>query len=101
MGSDSDVNSEMMTRLQQVINRVLSAAGRTAVKLHPGLSLVDDLGMDSVMFIDLTLEVESQFRITAFPMQAWADVEAQRKSDRFTVASLARAISEVQPDARG
>jgi acyl carrier protein len=56
-------------------------------------SILDDLGFDSLRFIDLTLAIEDELGVADFPMQAWYDAEMEIKDGRrpFTVASLVTA----------
>jgi len=56
--------------------------------LDPAISLVDDLGLDSVRFIELTLELEDALGLAALPLQRWSDDQADRASDRYTFGSL-------------
>jgi len=52
-------------------------------------SLVDDLGFESMTFVDLTLLLETKLGIEAFPIQAWSDQQATRQTGkRFTIQSL-------------
>lgn len=51
-------------------------------------SLVDDLELDSLKFVDLMGAIETAFGIDEFPMQAWVDAELEREGSRFTVAAL-------------
>jgi acyl carrier protein len=54
-------------------------------------SLVDDLGLDSLKFVDLTLALEDAFGLPEFPMQRWVDEQARKQRPAFTVSALARA----------
>jgi acyl carrier protein len=51
-------------------------------------SLVDDLALDSLKFVDLTFALEDNLEVAELPLQDWADEEKQRCDKRFTVASL-------------
>jgi acyl carrier protein len=59
-------------------------------------SLVDDLRLDSFIFVDLTLALERAFGIGEFPMQEWVDEQARKEGDRFTIAALAAACLEAR-----
>jgi acyl carrier protein len=72
--------------LEQVIERPLNDKPASAA-----LSLVEDLGIDSLKFVDLTVALEDAFELDEFPMQAWVDREAHKEAPRFTVLALARA----------
>ena len=57
-------------------------------EILPATSIVDDLGIDSLRFVDLTIAIEDEFCIQQFPMQDWYDAEMLLSSRRFTVQSL-------------
>jgi acyl carrier protein len=59
-------------------------------------SLVDDLGLDSVRFVELTFALEDVFELEAFPMDDWAAKEMTRSGKRFTVAALAERLHVLQ-----
>lgn len=52
------------------------------------MSIFEDLGLDSLTMVDLTLVLEEKLSIPEFPMQAWADAESTRAGRRYTVGSL-------------
>lgn len=58
------------------------------ITICPTTSLVDDLGLDSLRFVDLALAIERQLGIEDFPMQDWYDEECRRGQEGFTVGSL-------------
>lgn len=63
-------------------------------------SLVDDLALDSIRFVDLAVALEEALGIPEFPLQGWIDAElASPDETRFTVRSLLeycrRAVSQV------
>jgi acyl carrier protein len=67
--------------------------------VHESSSLIDDLGLDSVRFVELAFALEDVFELDAFPMDDWAASEMARPGKRFTVASLAvrlRALRQKQ-----
>lgn len=69
----------------------LSAAELRAESIREEDSLLE-LGMDSLRMVDLTIELEDRLQVKEFPIQQWADSEAERKGARFTVGSLAQAF---------
>jgi acyl carrier protein len=73
------------------INRKISRAD-----VHESSSLIDDLGLDSVRFVELTFALEDVFELDAFPMDEWAASEMARPGKRFTVASLADRLRAVR-----
>jgi acyl carrier protein len=58
-------------------------------------SLVEDLGLDSIRFLDLTVALERALGVDEFPMQRWQDMEAGRPDKRYTVASLAELCAAI------
>jgi acyl carrier protein len=86
---------EAMSCVQYVLAQVLLDNGRASKEITWESSLIDDLGLDSLDFVDLTLELESAFCMEEFPMQQWVDAEKVKKQNRFTVASLAKACLKV------
>jgi acyl carrier protein len=61
-------------------------------------SVVDDLGIDSLRFVDLTVILEEQLQIREFPLQDWYDSEAQKSGKRFTVGSLVSLCTELMSE---
>ena len=70
--------------------RELPVGGIHVATLQPSDSLLD-LGLDSLSFVDLSVALEDALAIAEFPMQAWADSEAERVGPRFTCGSLLQA----------
>jgi hypothetical protein len=79
---DHGVFERVRFALGQVDGRILRR------ELAPGMSLIDDLGIDSIRFVALALELEDALGIENFPIQSWADGEYSRTGKRFTLASL-------------
>ncbi len=85
--------------VQGEINGIRTAAGLEESEATRTMSLIDDLELDSIMFVDLSLALERRFQIANFPMQAWADSEALRTEARYTVGSLVEYVTEILRDA--
>lgn len=64
-------------------------------------SLVDDLRIDSLMFVDLTVLLEQELGVAEFPMQRWMDSETLGRDPRYTVESLVRECMRVAPPSTG
>ena len=65
---------------------------RSRIKLDS--LLVDDLGLDSLKFVDLTVRLEEAFDLAEFPMQQWVDDELE--ADRqLSVGRLVSACREL------
>jgi acyl carrier protein len=58
----------------------------------PKHRLVEDLGLDSLLLVDLIVFLEERTGLTDIPVLEWAENQATRKEDRFTVRSLVSAI---------
>jgi acyl carrier protein len=54
------------------------------------ISLDEDLGMDSLRYVDLTFALEDAFCIDELPIQNWIDSERERPTPRYTIGSLIR-----------
>jgi acyl carrier protein len=86
---------EVLERIALEVSTVRRAAGLPNVLVSPNMSLIEDLGLDSLMFIDLSLALERAFGIE-LAVQDWADAQAVRQSDRYTVLSLVEWIATMR-----
>jgi acyl carrier protein len=86
LGAEAPVDLGVLRAVRQALSRVEPSLARTRIDL--ATSVIEDLGLDSIRFVDLTFALEDTLGIAEFPMQAWADAEATRPGRRFTVASL-------------
>lgn len=78
-----------MTSRQQVLQRLCDHLGRRVpdpAAIHPGVDLVQELGLDSVEVMDLLMEIEDEFDVSV-PLNVLPEVR--------TPAQLATAISEL------
>jgi acyl carrier protein len=78
---------------EEALNQVRMALVRIDRRLanrgiHSSSSLVDDLGFDSMRFVDLAVTLEDCFHIRELPLQEWYDAESTNDAARFTVGSL-------------
>jgi acyl carrier protein len=88
---------EMSERIRLELARLLEDSGIEMGEIRPDSSLIQDLGLDSLKFVDLTLALEEAFSLSEFPMQEWVDEEARKRPPAFTVSALARAcLHEVE-----
>jgi acyl carrier protein len=62
----------LFTLVCSEVHRV-SAPGVTLEDIAPSALLIEDLGVDSLRFVDLAVALESALGIADFPMQAWVD----------------------------
>jgi acyl carrier protein len=87
------VSAEAIDLVRAELVVLLRDAGVVVGSIRPESSLIDDLALDSLKFVDLTLALERVFELDEFPMQDWVDLEAE-KENGFLVASLALACEE-------
>jgi acyl carrier protein len=83
---DDSPKDDIATKVRAALVQVDRRFGRR--ELLADMSLVDDLGMDSIRFLDLTFAIEDLLNLTEFPIQQWVDAESTRSGPRFTVRSL-------------
>ena len=68
----------------------LQIPGTEGERIDEATRLVEDLGLDSLKFVDLTVGIEDELGLDEFPMQDWVDDELAH--DRaLTVGALADA----------
>jgi acyl carrier protein len=79
--------NELFERMAHEISVVRKLANLPPMQIVPAMSLIEDLGLDSLMFIDLSIALERAFGVE-LSVQDWADAEAVRQSERYTVLSL-------------
>lgn len=73
----------------------------TAADIKPESLLVEDLGLDSLKFVDLTVRIEDAFGLATFPMQDWVDSQVAEDVP-LSVGALAHACTnEVIRQQRG
>lgn len=66
----------------------LEIDGLDATDIHPETRLIEDLGMDSLLFIDLTVALEEVLELDEFPMQEWVDQQREEHAP-MTIGALA------------
>ena len=93
MGAD-DVEDDAYRLVVGAIARVDKRVARRVVGLET--SLVADLGIDSLRFVDLAFALEQAFSIAVFPLQDWYDAEVKREGAHFTIGSLVDACKRAQ-----
>lgn len=78
---------------RQVIDVVADALNAPADEVHPYSSLMDDLGAESIDFIDIVFRLESVFDTIIPSDDLWAGAQ---KIDRNDPASIARGIAQLR-----
>jgi acyl carrier protein len=82
----------------EIVARALlrvTMAGVTRESIVPGSRIVEDLGVDSLRFVELTVALESALRIDEFPMQQWVD-ERVSLDQPLSVESLVAVCSQLR-----
>jgi acyl carrier protein len=109
-GSSTMTTANVMTTVQHtgdqavfevvrgVLAELLCDRGQTETPIVPEASVIEDLGLDSLAMVDLTVLLEDRLALREFPMQEWADAEAVRDGRRYTVASLVHACGALVKD---
>ncbi len=80
---------EVLLAVADEVAQLLADHGVRREDVQPETSLVDDLGMDSMKFLDLTVALERRLGLRELPMQRWQDDEALKPGRRYTVRALA------------
>lgn len=86
---------EAFSKISPILSKLARDAGAGEVVIGLDTSLIDDLGFESLTFVDLTLSLEAALQLPEFPMQRWADQELPLTGRRFMVASLVDACTQV------
>lgn len=73
--------------LQIVVQVLASIDGVRADRIRPDAHLIDDVGLDSFQFVDVTVALERALNVEHFPMQEWVD-ESKALRRPLTVQSL-------------
>ena len=76
--------------LQTVVQVLASIDGVRADRIRPDAHLIDDIGLDSFQFVDVTVALERALNVERFPMQEWVD-DSKALSRPLTVQSLVHA----------
>jgi acyl carrier protein len=90
----------LVSTLRSILAPLVKEVGLTADDIHVDSSLIEDLLLDSLRFVDLMGAIAAAFDLDEFPMQAWVDSEQDRDGKRFTVSSLADACKSELARAR-
>lgn len=93
-------DDEVLDAVWLALANTLSRAGRPPVRtedLRLETRLTEDLGFDSMLLFDLTLELEDALGVPEFPMEDWISQQLGYPDDAFTVASLVRLSAQLLP----
>jgi acyl carrier protein len=81
-------NDSVFEAVADVLVELIRQRGDAHLKVEASSSIVEDLGLDSLAMVDLTILLEEKLSIVGFSIQAWLDAEAMKDVSRYTVASL-------------
>jgi acyl carrier protein len=79
--------------LRQVVDIVADALNAPAGEVHPHSSLMDDLGAESIDFIDIVFRLESHFDTLIPSEDLWA---GSQQIDANDPASIARGVEQLR-----
>ncbi|MBN1656111.1 MAG: hypothetical protein JXA30_20250 [Deltaproteobacteria bacterium] len=79
---------EIFDRVKSVLAAVSQQSGLTSDIIRSDTNLILDLGLTSVTFLELAIELESRLPIEEFPLQEYIDQENERGDNGFDVQSL-------------
>ncbi|HMI93235.1 MAG TPA: phosphopantetheine-binding protein [Polyangiales bacterium] len=88
MSSDSSPGRAVQAAVLRALRRVCESEGFDPAALISSASLVHDMRMDSLVFVEVTVALEEELGVAAFPLQSWADEEALRAEGAYTLGSL-------------
>jgi acyl carrier protein len=59
-------------------------------------SLIADVGLDSLAFVDLTFRLEAKLGLRELPLQDWIDAESMKVGRQHTIGSLSEYTNSVR-----
>lgn len=97
MANDMKQRSGDMRPVAERVTAVIRSLGLPGVAemdVTKASRLVEDLGLDSLRFVDLTMALERELGLDEFPMQEWVDDQLER-DEVMTLGGLVRACEQV------
>lgn len=99
MDGCSDITAnESYARVLSIVRAQLLALQIPGLRLdHLGddALLIEDLGLDSLKFVDLTVALEDALGICEFPMQDWVDRQLEREAPLSLGALVIACLEQV------
>lgn len=86
-----------MTTFDTVADIIAESCSIEREKILPESNIIDDLGVDSLDFLDVNFAIDKKFGIT-LPVERWTQEISEGKAkteDYFIVGNLARAIDKL------
>ena len=90
----TDSHDHMLSRVRELV-RAIRNEEQVGGRLHDDMHLIQDIGLDSMNFVDLTVSIERALGIDEFPMQDWLD-QTLEAGEPPTLRALARACQALQ-----
>lgn len=84
--------SDLFEKVVSALSDLCRQHSRFPGDILPEHRLTDDLGVDSLLLVDLIVLLEERTGLTDIPLLEWAENESMRRGERFTVRSLVSAI---------
>ena len=81
----------------RALRRVCEAEGFDPTALVSSVSLVHDMRMDSLVFVEVTVALEEELGVAGFPLQSWADEESIKPGTAYTLGSLVAFAERIAP----
>ena len=85
--TDSGVSASAVFSALRSVLLALDLPGLTPERIQRSSLLMEELGVDSLRFIDLTVGIEDAFGFAEFPLQRWVD-ECVENDEPLSVDSL-------------
>ena len=86
--SSTSSDSAVQAAVLRALRRVCESEGFDPAALISSASLVRDVRMDSLAFVEVTVALEEELGVASFPLQSWADEEALKPEGAYTLGSL-------------
>ncbi len=86
-----------MSTFDEVADIIAESCSLDREKITPESNIIDDLGVDSLDFLDVNFGIDKKFNIT-LPVEKWTQDISEGKAkteDYFVVGNLAKAIDEL------
>ena len=86
-----------MSTFDTIANIIAESCSIEREKIKPESNIIEDLGVDSLDFLDVNFAIDKEFNIT-LPVERWTQEISDGKAkteDYFVVGNLARAIDKL------
>ena len=87
------MTAQIFHQVKQIVSELIE--GRCSANDITWDMCLIELGLDSLTLVDLAGALEDALGIHEFPLQEWADAEACRRDNAFTIGSLVETCSRL------